>query len=46
MAVPQSIYDALGRLRSYNSDPIGPTNPFGMGNFGHIVNFPKANDDL
>ncbi|MBN9074281.1 MAG: hypothetical protein J0H34_22315 [Rhizobiales bacterium] len=46
MAVPQDILDALGRLRSYNSDPVSATNPFGMGNFGHVVNFSKANEDL
>lgn len=42
------VDDALGRFASgyYNSLPSSPTNPGGLGGYGHVTNFEKALLDI
>jgi len=46
MAIPSDVQEALDRLAQYNSDPISPENPHGMGNYGNLTEFPRALDDV
>lgn len=46
MTVPTNVAAALARLTLYNSGAIGPGNPYGLGNYGNLTNFPAALADM
>lgn len=45
MAIPTDVQTALDRLVQYNSNPVGPGNPYGFANYGNLTNFPAALQD-
>lgn len=46
MAIPGDVQAALDRLVQYNSNPVSNANPYGLANYGNIVNFPLALSDV
>lgn len=45
MAIPNNVLDALARLVQYNSEPRTAGNPYGLANYGNLVNFPASLED-
>ncbi|MBB4146017.1 hypothetical protein [Rhizobium rhizoryzae] len=46
MAIPGDVQAALDRLVQYNSNPVGDANPYGLANYGNVINFPLALTDI
>lgn len=46
MTIPTDVQAALDRLELYNSNPVSVSNPYGLSNYGNIVNFPLALSDI
>ncbi|MDO1582437.1 hypothetical protein [Rhizobium oryzicola] len=46
MAIPADVQAALARLLQYNSNPVSASNPYGMGDYGNLINFPLALADV
>lgn len=46
MSIPTDVQAALDRLELYNSNPVSVSNPYGLSNYGNIVNFPLALSDI
>lgn len=46
MAIPTEVQEALDRLPLYNSGPISDGNPYGLTNYGNLINIPQSYADV
>ena len=45
MSIPAEVQEALDRLLLYNSNPVSGGNPYGLANYGNLVNVPWMKED-
>lgn len=46
MSIPAEVQEALDRLPLFNSGAVSGGNPYGLANYGNLVNVPLMNEDI